>query len=65
LGLRGLRLTGKDLLRQALDLYVERQGLSFADAYHAIYVRQRDPAEIYSWDTDFDRIPGVIRVEPP
>ena len=64
LHLRGLRLARKDLLRQALDLYVERPGLSFADAYHAAFLLQRPGAEIYSWDTDFDRIPGITRVEP-
>ena len=33
-------------------------------AYTAVYVRSRGLAELYSWDTDFDAIAGVSRIEP-
>ena len=61
--LRGLRLPGKRLLRQALDLYCEKR-ISFADAYNACLVLARGETEVYSYDTDFDRIEGLTRVEP-
>lgn len=62
--LRGLHLPGKTLLQDALDLYVAQPKLSFADAYHAVYLRKGKEAEIYSWDTDFDDLEGITRLEP-
>jgi len=64
LDLPGLRLVDKDLLRNALDLYVARRRLSFADAYHAAYVLRQGEGEMYTWDRGFDGIPGFTRVEP-
>jgi len=64
LDLPGLRLVDKDLLRNALDLYVARRRLSFADAYHAAYVLHQGEGEMYTWDRGFDGIPGFTRVEP-
>jgi predicted nucleic acid-binding protein len=64
LRLRGLHLPGKNLLEDALDLYAQRPRLSFADAYHAVYLRKREQAEVYSWDTDFDGLAGITRIEP-
>ncbi|MBI4322082.1 MAG: PIN domain-containing protein [Chloroflexi bacterium] len=61
--LRGLHLPGKNLLDQAFDIYVAKN-VSFADAYNAVHMQRRGLTEIYSWDTDFDRIDGVVRVEP-
>lgn len=63
LRLRGLHLPYKGLCVRALDLYVERN-ISFADAYNAVYMQSQGLAEIYSGDTDFDRIDGMTRVEP-
>ena len=61
--LRGLQLPNKGLLVRTLDVYVG-ENISFADAYHAADMAARGETEIYSWDTDFDRIPGITRVEP-
>lgn len=61
--LRGVHLPGKQLCLAALDLYVERN-ISFADCYHAVYLRAGGIPEIYSWDTDFDKLEGITRVEP-
>src|SRR5262245_11920695 len=47
INLRGLQLPGKPVLRQALDLYVEKN-LSFADAYIAAEMLRRGETEIYS-----------------
>lgn len=61
--LRNLHLPGKNLLADAFDLYVTTN-ISFVDAYNAVYLKSRGMTEIYSWDTDFDKIDGIIRVEP-
>jgi uncharacterized protein len=61
--LRGLQLTGKALCLQTLALY-EASNVSFADAYSAVYMQSRGVTEVYSWDTDFDTLPGLTRVEP-
>lgn len=64
ISLRGLELPGKPIFTRALDLYVE-QHIPFADAYNAAYMESHGLGEIYSWDTDFDHLPGITRVEPP
>src|SRR5207249_2536287 len=61
--LPGVLMSGKALCRRALDLYVERN-ISFADAYTAVTMQARGLSEVYSWDTDFDHIPGITRLEP-
>ena len=63
IGLRGLRLPRKAVYVRAFDLYCERN-IGFADAYNAAYVEALDLSEIYSYDTDFDRVEGIRRVEP-
>ncbi|MBI3972720.1 MAG: type II toxin-antitoxin system VapC family toxin [Chloroflexi bacterium] len=63
LSLPGLLLPGKSLCLQALDLYVE-MNISFVDAFNAVYMKSRGLSEIYSWDSDFDRIEGVKRLVP-
>jgi uncharacterized protein len=61
--LRGLKLPGKKLYRQIFDLYVD-QGIDFIDAYDAVHMGKQGLTRIYSYDSDFDRITGVSRVEP-
>ena len=63
LSLRGVQLPGKRLYVQALQLFAQTN-VSFADAYNAVAMRGQGLSEIYSWDTDFDRLPGITRVEP-
>jgi predicted nucleic acid-binding protein len=62
--LRGLHLPGKQLCMAALERYATTN-VSFADAYHSVYLQARGQSEIYSWDTDFDKLPGIRRPEPP
>jgi predicted nucleic acid-binding protein len=59
----GLHLPEKRLFRRALGLYVSTN-VSFADAFSVAAMEDRGLTMIYSWDTDFDRIPGIVRVEP-
>jgi len=63
LSLRGLRVPGKSVLLRALDLY-SNTNISFADAYNAAFMEASAVSEIYSWDTDFDKLPGITRLEP-
>jgi predicted nucleic acid-binding protein len=58
----GIVLPGKRRYRQVFALYVERN-LPFADAYYAVLMEQLKLTEIASFDRDFDRIPGITRVE--
>lgn len=60
----GVRLPEKVLCRAALTLYASNRKLSFADAYSVAYMRERGLTDIYSWDTDFDAIEGIFRIEP-
>ena len=63
IGLRGLRLPNKSLYTRAFDLFCST-GSSFADAFNAAYMQSRGLNEVYSYDTDFDRVEGIRRVEP-
>ena len=63
ISLRGLELTNKRLYLRALELFA-RGNLPFTDAYNAVYVQSQGLSEIYSWDTDFDHVESVTRVEP-
>jgi predicted nucleic acid-binding protein len=61
--LRGLRLENKDIFEIALEFY-SKNTLSFADTYNVCLMKSLDISEIYSYDEDFDSIPGIKRVEP-
>jgi predicted nucleic acid-binding protein len=63
IGLPGLKLANKRLFRRVFDLYVAHP-MSFVDAYHTVLVGARQPPELYSYDTDFDRVAGLTRLEP-
>ena len=62
--LRGLQLPQKRLYLRALDLYGSFANLDFADAMCIARMEQEGIGEIYSYDRDFDAIPGIRRVEP-
>ena len=61
--LPGLKLPGKKLYWQIFDLYSDL-GVDFIDAYNAVHMEKQRLTRIYSYDSDFDRIAGIIRVEP-
>jgi len=61
--LPGLKLPGKKLYRRIFELYVD-QSIDFIDAYNAARMEKRKLSHIYSYDSDFDRIAGISRVEP-
>jgi predicted nucleic acid-binding protein len=43
---------------------VEYPALSFADAFNVASMEAQHLTDIYRWDTGFDRVPGIVRVEP-
>lgn len=63
LKLKGLRVSNKEILLEALLLYAKKN-IPFTDAYIAVQMKHSGTGEIYSYDRDFDRIDGVRRLEP-
>jgi uncharacterized protein len=63
LSFTGLTLPNKAVYRRALDIYVENN-FSFADAYNAALMASQGVTQIYTYDTDFDKLEGINRVEP-
>jgi predicted nucleic acid-binding protein len=64
LSLRGLRLSQKKACLRALDLYATYATLDFEDALSVALMEKEKLKEIYSYDTDFDRLPRIKRREP-
>ncbi len=63
LTLPGVKVANKTLWRVAFQFHLA-YAIDFADAYNAAVMQQRGVSEIYTWDKDFDQIPGLTRVEP-
>jgi len=64
LALIGLKLSYKRSCLQALGIYAGNPHLDFEDALSVAHMERQNIEEIISYDTDFDRIPSVRRVEP-
>ncbi len=63
ISMRNLQLPDKSVFYRAFDLYISKN-ISFADACNAAYAIDQELPTIYSWDTDFDKIDGITRMEP-
>ena len=63
IALPGIVLPGKRRLRRVFDLYVDLK-LPFADACHAVLMERLKAGEIVTFDREFDRVPGIQRLEP-
>jgi len=63
LNLRGLRHPNKKTAKEALRLYAEKN-IDWTDAFVASQMFMQKRYEIYSYDTDFERIEGITRLEP-
>src|SRR5512135_672523 len=63
LTLPGVKLANKTLWRTAFQVHLTYP-IDFADAYNTAVMQRTGVSEIYTWDEDFDRIPGLTRVEP-
>jgi uncharacterized protein len=62
--LRGLKLPNKRLYLRELDLYLSSSQLDFGDAVAVARMETQGSKEVYSYDTDFDDLTTVTRVEP-
>jgi predicted nucleic acid-binding protein len=60
--LPGVTVPNERLLLDALDIHAQLS-ISLVDAYVAAFALESD-GQVMSFDRDFDRIPGVTRVEP-
>lgn len=59
----GCRPTDKTIYAQALDIYAKTT-LDFTDAIIVAKLQQEDEKIVYSFDSDYDRFPDIIRKEP-
>ncbi len=60
--LSGIELPGKRIYRRVFELYLSTR-LGFADSYHVALMERLGMTEVFSLDTDFDRVPGIQRRE--
>jgi predicted nucleic acid-binding protein len=63
LALPHLKLEHKRLYPRVFELYVSLP-IDYVDAYHAALLEHYRQHELYSFDHDFDSIPGMTRREP-
>ena len=59
----GIHIDHKETVLRALVLWKD-SNLDFADCLSAEHVRRIGCDGIYSYDRDFDRVPGIRRLEP-
>jgi predicted nucleic acid-binding protein len=64
LSLRRFKLEHKRAVLRALALYAAHRFLDFEDALAVAPMERRGITEIVSYDTDFDSVGGITRVEP-
>jgi predicted nucleic-acid-binding protein len=64
LDLRGLKLEDKEVYQEALDIYTQKKKVSFADAFNTAFSIKNGVKEIYSYDTDFDKLDQIERITP-
>ena len=63
LALPGLRLANKSVYRRALDLYASGT-LDFTDCLIVARMEHAKITDVFSFDRDFEQIPGITRIEP-
>lgn len=61
--LPGLRIENKAMFDRAFELYAAAR-IDYIDCYHAALLEARGETALYSYDTDFDRVPSLRRQEP-
>jgi predicted nucleic acid-binding protein len=63
LNLAALEVEGRNRLMRALDVYVQHR-MSFGDAYNVALMEELGIEEIASFDRDFEKVPGIRRIDP-
>ena len=63
LALPGIILPGKRRYIRIFEFYVDHN-LPFGDAYIAAEMERFGATELYSFDRQFNRVPGITRLEP-
>lgn len=64
IALRGVRVSHKRTVLYALRVYADHPFLDFEDALTVAHMGRLGVSEVLSYDSDFDRVDGVWRVEP-
>jgi predicted nucleic acid-binding protein len=64
LQLPGILLPKKRRYHQVFAIYVG-QNIAFADAFHAVLMEELGIKQVLSFDHEFDRLPGITRLESP
>lgn len=64
LATRGLHVPNRRTYSRALEIFSGNQRLDIEDALSVAHMERLGITEIVSYDRDFDRLPGVTRVEP-
>jgi len=62
IGLPGIKVARKPVLRAALGLYATHRA-DFIDCYHAAWLRNRGEQRVLTFDEDFETL-GLERVQP-
>ena len=63
LALNGVQMSRKMVVWQALTL-LDEKNVDFSDALIVAEMYQANLREVYSYDHDFDKFEGVVRIEP-
>ncbi len=63
LQLPNVHLRDKTAWSRIFMVYVD-QNVDLTDAYIVVAMQDTNTSEVYSFDTDFDHIPGITRLEP-
>ncbi|MCL4546041.1 MAG: type II toxin-antitoxin system VapC family toxin [Chloroflexi bacterium] len=61
--LRNLKAAYKKPYDRVFELYTTVP-IDYIDCYHAALLEKRQEPELYSYDIDFDTLPGITRREP-
>ncbi len=63
LAVKGMICASKGRLLSALEMYAKKN-IDWTDAFIAAQMIESGHTEIYSYDHDFEKLPGVVRIEP-
>lgn len=63
LSLPGLKVPYRNAFLRALEIYATYT-IDFEDALSKAHMERQKISDIYSYDTDFDKLSGLTRIEP-